>query len=669
VKAHFIPVYYLVSAAAIAPVLAQAADTSTSLDSMIVIGKQTTFNNSDLAGAVDAIGRDELEYEHVDDTMELFSKVPGVSFSRYNQGVINTDISIRGFAGDGSSPHAKLLIDGIPSNLHNGYSELDQLFPLGIDSVEIFKGTSDARYGLHNVAGNYSVSSRSDTDDNELEVTLGSFNTREVQGYYGAKQGKLTHNYFLGYRENEGFRDHTDLEKYTASGRWFYDVSDSTSIGFIARVSRYKGDAPGYLSKEDRRKRTSAASFADQDGGDKKIRHFSVHLNTALSESVDWSLKVYQQTFERERWVRFSELNTLQNRYDDQDHSGIISVLHWQLNDDWRLRWGADLEFQDVVEQRFGTLGQSRRRDSANVIRDRHYDFDTTGTYIKIDHELNSLFRWNAAIRVDRLDGDFDQFDALGNVESRDIYDFGSIVQPKVNLFLSPRSDVTLFANYGRSFQHPFGASAYAPAGTDTGAQDVSINDGWEIGGRWMVSENIELRLSHWQQKAKDELVNTDTGQENVGKTERKGFDLGLNWSVTERLYVWGNYSTTDSKIVNPDSSDAANIGNELRSIADFTASVGANYDITSALVARVHVDAQGDYYVNEENSGGKFGDYTLVHVGLDYETSWGGVNVQVNNLFDEFYEYVFDLNGDGTGTIHSPGDGINASVSLSYKF
>ncbi len=107
------------------------------MDSIVILGDQSAkADTSHLAGSTDFITREELEDAHIDDTMELFTKVPGVYFARYNQGIINTDIGIRGFAAEGSTPHAKLLIDGIPSNLHNGYSEMDQLFPLAIDSVE-----------------------------------------------------------------------------------------------------------------------------------------------------------------------------------------------------------------------------------------------------------------------------------------------------------------------------------------------------------------------------------------------------------------------------------------------------------------------------------------------------------------------------------------------------
>ena len=192
------------------------------IDTVLVIGSRFGdtggLNRGVLAGSYDVTTREELQDEHPNDTLELFNKTPGVSLSRYNQGIINTDVAIRGFAGDGTTPHAKLLIDGIPSHLHNGYGELDQLFPLGIGSIEVFKGTSDVRHGRFNTAGNYYVTSRTD-EATELQATYGSFESFEGQAYSGIKIGALTQNLFAGYRRTNGFRDHSDTSKYSVSGR------------------------------------------------------------------------------------------------------------------------------------------------------------------------------------------------------------------------------------------------------------------------------------------------------------------------------------------------------------------------------------------------------------------------------------------------------------------
>ncbi|MCM8537376.1 MAG: TonB-dependent receptor [Lentisphaeraceae bacterium] len=631
-------------------------------ETIVVIGDPEDVPLTDTVGSLDVLTAKEIKYEHVDDTLELFSKIPGVYLSRYNQGVINTDIAIRGFAGDGSSPHGKLLIDGIPSNYHNGYNELDQLFPFNISSIAVFKGTSDPRYGLNNVAGNYNVSTRQD-EAREIEMTLGSFNTQELQGYWGIVDDNFKHSYTAGIRDNEGYRDNTDLTKYALSGSWQWDFNESTNLRFIARHAHYDGDAPGYLDKQtasDHPKRSE--DYANQDGGEKETTHFSLHWTQGLSDDLDWKLKLYWQRYERERWVRFSEAGSLQNRYDEQDHMGVISTLDWYLNDDWTLTWGLDYEYQDVLEQRFATIGNTRTRGTAT--RDREYDFGVLGNYLKIAHRFSEKFRWNAAIRVDKIYGDFED-EMTG--QDRDIYDFGMIVQPKLNLLYSLTNSTLLFANAGRSFQHPFGASAYTAG--DRSDRDVSINDGWEAGMQWNYKTDFTVRLSYWQQKASDEYVTVDGDQKNVGETFRDGIDLSFSGQINEKWSYWGSYTYINSEIKKTSDTAADTEGNELRSIPDFTASLGVGYNWTKKLTTRLFFDLQGDYYVNEANEGGKFGDFAILNFSADYDLGWGTVKLQVNNLTDEQNEYVYDFSSDASSTIHSPGDGINGSVSLNIPF
>ena len=638
------------------------------LESVVVIGKAPPAFATDLAGSVDVLSQEELAYEHVNDTLELFNKAPGVYLSRYNQGIINTDIAIRGFAGDGVTPHARLLIDGIPANLHNGYNELDQLFPLGIASISVFKGTSDPRYGLYNIAGNYNVTTRQDAG-REIELTLGSYNTREAQGYAGFSSGAFTHSYAGGYRGGEGYRDHKDLDKYALAGQWQWQFDAAKSLQVIARQAVYEGNSPGYFNDRRRARANPRRSepFASQDGGKKESRHLSAHWSQDFGAAAQWELKAYTQTFERERWVRFSSRGALQNRYDDQKQWGLISTLSWQPAADWRLDWGADYEFQDVLEQRFRTLGNdSRRRDrsAAGVIRNRAYDFSSYGAYLQLLHEPSERLRWNIALRADWLGGDYRD---RASGERRDMFDFGAIIQPKFNIVYAPLDSVNVFANLGRSFQHPFGKAAYR--GVNDRSREVSINDGWEAGIQWSPAALLNLRLSYWRQNASNEFINVDGVNRNVGKTDRSGFDMAFNGSLNEAWSYWGNVALIDSEIARAATSQRAFEGNQLRGIPDYVASLGLNYQITPGLVARLHLDAQGDYYINEANTGGKFGDYALLSASADCDIGPVTVKLQLNNITNEYYAYVFDFGNDASFTVHSPGDGINGSVSVSWRF
>lgn len=634
------------------------------LETVVVIGKTIEAYQTELVGSVDVMSQEELAYEKVDDTLELFNKAPGVYLARYNQGIINTDIAIRGFAGDGVTPHAKLLIDGIPSNLHNGYNELDQVSPLAISSIAVFKGTSDPRYGLFNIAGNYNVFTRQD-DARELELTIGSYNTQEIQAYAGFSNDGFRHSYSAGYRTAEGYRDHTDLDKLTLSGSWEWQFDDTKTLRFIARHATYEGDSPGYINdpEEAEDNPESSADFARLDGGEKETNHLSMHWTQDFSDRISWSAKAYTQTFERDRWVRFSEGGSLSNRFDDQEQWGLLSTLDVSLTDDWTLSWGADYAYDDTLEQRFSTVSNDSR-DRAAPFRDRAYDLTNYGTYLQLSHEPGQNLRWNVSVRADRLDGDYE--DQLSGA-TRDIYDFGTIVSPNVNIVYSPADTINLFANAGRSFQHPTGAALYTEG--DTGARDVSTNDGWEIGTQWSPSEALTIRVSYWEQNASDEFITIDGTTSNVGETDRSGFDVAFNGDLTEAWSYWGSVTTIDTEIVVADDSLAAFKGNELRSIPEFTASLGVNYRITEKLVARLHLDAQGDYYINEANVGGKFGDYTLLSASADYDAGWGIIKFQLNNITDEYYSYAFDFANDAAFTIHSPGDGVNGSVSVNLSF
>lgn len=646
---------------------ANPSDEARRLDTIIVIGDATRTPELDLQGSLDIITRSEIGYENVNDTSALFNKIPGLYIARYNQGLVNSDIALRGFAGDGETPHVKLLIDGVPMNLHNGFGEMDQLFPTGIESITVFKGTSDPTVGLLGIAGNVRIQTREDVA-RELRLSYGSYDARELQGYAGFEDGPLTHSYTVGWRQTGGYRDGMDLDKRALGGRWALAIDDDTTLRAIVRTASYDGDSPGYLTRaESRAHPRQSASYASQDGGEKQTRHGSLHLDQRINEALDWSAKAYVNHFERERWVRFSAAQSLQNRFDDQHQKGVIVTARWAIDGNWTLDGGIDGETQEVIEQRFGTLGQQRIRNTAAVLRNRDFTFEHWGAWTRLGFRDDDRWGANLALRADRIGGDYLQFNAAGVPSARDILDFGTIVQPKLNAFVALGGTAQLFANAGRSFQHPLSADAFTAG--DRRAREVSINDGWEIGATWQPAAGAQLRLSYWEQAAKDEFVVVDGTARNVGETSREGWDLAADWRIDERWTLWGNLTTVDSAIVRPASNRLAFVGNDLRGIPDRTASLGVNLRATDTLTARIHLDHQGDYHVNEANLGGRFGGFTLLHASVEQRFGWGVLALQLNNLADRFHEYVFDFSENGTGTIHSPGDGRNATLSATIEF
>jgi len=625
-------------------------------EEVIVIGKSNEIQEVELSGSRDILARDQLENEHVNFTADLFKKIPGVYFSRFNQGIISANIAMRGFDGEGSSPHSKLLIDGIPSNLHVGYPEMDALFPMEIDHIEVVKGTFDPRFGLHNVAGNVQMYSRQSGDEKELELMYGSFDTYEAQGLYASESDNMDQTYFIGTRKTAGYRDHSDLEKTTVSGKWFYDVTEDVNIGLIARHFTYEADAPGYLSKTlAHQDPTASAIFSNTDGGDKTTDHLSLHLNYQVSDDIEWIVKAYHQSFDRHRWVKFTAAANQQERVEDEKQNGLISILSWTINPEWLVQWGIDYEAQDNLHQRF----VSNQRQRGAVSRNHQFDFNHYGSYLQVENQLTEKLQWNAGVRVNRYTGDFTN---LANNQHRDINDYGNLTQPAAGLNYQATPSLSLFANWGKTYQIGNGISAYALPGKDV---DASENTGSEIGFQLTPQIPFELRFSLWQQNASDELTAKSDGSgdfENVGKTERDGWEILLSWQPAGAWYLWTSYTKQEAILAEPGATNAAIKGNWLNHIPDYSAALGVDYQINSNWKVSLFNTTQSDSYVSNNSSLGKFGDYSLTELRIGFATGNHDINLQVTNLFDEYYEYVwFD-----TDTLHSPGDG--RAVNLSWR-
>lgn len=131
-----------------------------------------------LLTSVDLVHADALAAMAVQATWELFSLVPGTLLTGFDQGTTSGKVSLRGFNGEGEVNAVKLLIDGLPANGSGGnMPDLDMVFPLALQTIELVRGTNDARFGLHNVASNINLVTQRGGNDLQSRAARGSFNS------------------------------------------------------------------------------------------------------------------------------------------------------------------------------------------------------------------------------------------------------------------------------------------------------------------------------------------------------------------------------------------------------------------------------------------------------------------------------------------------------------
>jgi iron complex outermembrane recepter protein len=658
---------------------AMAQTTETSTDSTLTLGTVTITAPTagplaarSVFSSVDILGASVLQDQHVDYSWELLSRAPGVQVTQFKQGTDAGRFSFRGFNGEGRINAVKLLIDGIPSNDNaGGMPYLDAVSPLDIAAIEIVRGTNDPRYGLYNIAGNANVVTRIGGNDGRASVTLGSFGTKEVQLAKGIESGNWSQNYFLGYRDSKGYRDHADANKVSLAGKWFYTSDDSRwRAGLIARYYRNKALESGYLSyAEALNAPRSSPSYAASDRSEREIGQLSAHLDGELSSALSWSTKAYTNSYENQRWVRFSAKSVQQERDIDETHTGALTSLTWRPKVNWAheftLEGGLDVQRQSNKAQRY--LTKDRVRTSQP--RDWDFDLNTQGAYVQAVIRPIAALKIIPALRVDRVSGSFTNR-LSGAVFP--VNDYGLIKQPKLSAVYAFDPELSVYGNWGRTFQIGTGINAYR---TQVRNLKPSINDGWETGIKFSPASWLDGRVAYWEQRASGEVATVlgvngladPGGLGNVGKTLRKGYDIQFNARPNARTTAWMAYSRQVARITAPDPSAPSTLGKEIENVPHYLVSAGVDYQATDRLKLSTWANAQGAYYVDNTNTQGRFGQYALLNLGATYRlTPAADIQLQLKNVTNR--TYVYSWYDSGTSG-NAPGDGRAVYASLNWKF
>lgn len=623
----------------------------------------------DVLTSVDVLGADQANRGQVNYPWELFGRMPGVMLTEFRQGTTSGKFSMRAFNGEGEVNAVKLLIDGIPSNSNDGNMPYLDIVPIvDIAAVEVVRGTNDPRYGLHNIAGNANVITRTGGNYGTARLSYGSFATRDVQGALGIEKDGISQNYAVAFQRAEGYRDHAQNEKASFAGKWFYEPTDGNfRVGLIARHHWNSAQEPGYLTAADaRRDPDQSYGISATDGGERQANQLSAHLDAELRSDLSLSVKTYLNRLEDQRWVRFSAGVSQQERIVDETHYGVLSTLTWRAGatalGDLSVEGGVNVERQENKSQRYNTTDRTR----VSRTRDQDFDFDNVGGFVQATLRPIPQLRVIPAYRVDTFSGRFTN-NATGAQAA--INDYGLIHQPKLSLIYALTDTTSAYGNFGRTFQVGAGAGAYKV--TRTNDLSPSINQGWEFGLKFAPEKRFEGRVAVWQQTASDEarrkLNDPSNDIENVGRTRRRGLDVQAVVRTDDKTSAWASYSRQFSKILQADAASPASQGKEIDHVPHHLFSAGVDYDATQDLRLSAWLNAQTSYYLDRTNTTGRFGGYTLVNVAAAYRATKDiSVELTLKNLTNRYYEYVWH---DGTQSLHSPGDRRALYATMTAKF
>lgn len=645
----------------------ESESTVLSLGEVVVHAPAGPLSAQNVFSSVNIVPGQRLEDQMVTNNWQLFSLVPGVMLTQFGQGTTSGKLSMRAFNGEGEINAVKLLIDGVPSNSNDGNMPyIDLVPPIEIEALEVVKGTNDPRYGLHNIAGNASIITLRGGNYQRARLTAGSFGTVQAQAALGIERDGLTQNYAVSRQVSSGHRDHALADGTTFSGKWFAQLKPGTQIGLIVRHHQANAQEPGYLTAvQAHTDPTQSPSHNATDEDRRRMSQVALQAESALSDALHATAQVYMNDLYDLRYVRFSAAVSQQERLVDETHVGASTQLTWRLGQTAigrvTLAGGLDTERQNNHSDRYNTVNQVRIAQTRN----QQFDFNTAGGFVQAVISPTDRLTVIPAVRADVLWGTYTN--QLTGV-TYDMNNYGVIRQPKLSAIYKLNDHASVYGNWGRTFQVGVGTASYKVGNvTDL---DPSLNDGWELGIRFNGPARTQGRVAWWQQVASNEarrkLNDPANDSENIGRTLRKGLDIELNGHASSRMDWWLSTSLQTSQILKADAASLATEGKEIDHVPYLLYGAGVDYRPDERWRLSAWATGQSNYYLERTNTTGEFGAYALLNVSAAYQlSSSASVDVQIRNLTDRYYEYVWY---DGTQTLHASGPGRGIYLSLTLR-
>ena len=631
--------------------------------------------------SVDVLGSEQVEDKNVGNSWELVGQLPGVQLTETRMGAESGKATFRAFNGEGYINGIKVLIDGIPSNVNSGNQRfIDMIFPLEIDYIEVVRGTNDPRYGLHNIGGNINFGTRQGGNYTDTRLSAGSFDTREGQFALGREADNFAQNYFVAKQDSSGHRAHSDSDKYSLGAKWFLTSDDKRlKAGLVLRTYRHDAEEPGFLTAQEMAQdRDQSPRKNANDDTDRTMRHASAHLDWQITPDAFLSNKLYFNEYHDDRRVTFTSnpagTAPRQRRLWDEEQVGLLSTLTLRLGERAVVETGVSAERQDnrYRRLRYTYAVPSDFSTPAQTQNDDRYYLNNAGAYAQAILKLSDTIKVVPGLRLDKFTGHMPFKDGT----RAGLQDSGWIKQPKLSMVYSPRQDLSVYGNWGRSFQvlTGSGAPAYLVPGQTRFAP--SINTGKEIGIKLKPAARTELRLAAWRQDATDEVANMPATGTTVGlgETRREGLDLQLSSRPTDKLELWFSHSLQKAEVREAFTADGVSLaGKEVFSTPRTITNAGLDYRVSSKWRLGLQGRAQGSYFIDNLNAQGKFGGFVLFDASLRYALSErASIDVQVKNLANRrtayaWYDNFFWPAADAQA-MFAPGPGRAAYLSLNFK-
>ncbi len=636
----------------------------------------------------------EIELDQVIFQKDLLNSLSGVQIEQTGS-VIGHTTAIR--MPKTTSSYYLFLQDGIPVQSsgffnHNGlaYTTFQSA-----TSVDVLKGAGTALYGSDAVAAVINVQS-SKKPSKQKEVILKGMAGSNGYGSLSIEMSDTidendAYRASVGYMHSDGWRDHTNTNRYEANMRYDKKLNDENNLKIIFNASKTDAEQADSFSDYEYVESGSTAASDDPDyftaleKTDVKRKfdyaRLSVEWNNYSFEDVELSLTPYIR-YNRNRYIATWNDNLPSNDNEIKTF-GLLQKNVYEAS--WgRLIGGFDAEYTQsslLYNQDFD-LTVTSWSGSTTYTAGPLYDYDVTymaiAPYIHTEYDISSKIILSAGVRYDYNHYDYnnnladDSYDSSGKYFRRaDTTDSFSHLSPKLSLSYQPNKMTNIYLRYANGFRIPQASRLYSmQAGYENVKLDPETSNTYEIGLKKEFKNKTYFEIAAYYMLINDTITrytNATTGDryyDNGGSTVHKGIETTLESQLNKNWAMRIAYSYSMHNYIN----NATYDDNEIAQAPNHLANTRIIYTPSAVKGLRVMGEYQyvGSYWMNDAHDK-KYDGYRIVNLKTDYAYSKKvKLFAKITNLFDE--EYAVSASS-GWGDSYTPGDPRQFYAGLEYRW
>ena len=674
-------------------IIVQLHEEPIQLNEVVLISNQLDHQLKKTPSSVSMISKDQLNSNNQVNLAPVINQVAGVYM---HNATLNTNrITIRGIGARNLFGTSKIraYYQDIPLTNGSGETTIEDLELAGIGKIEILKGPTSSLYGagLGGSIGMIPDMGTFDQKSSGVDYLIGSFGLHKLIVDANLGTNRQSAKLLYSNTQSEGFRENNQFNRQSISLNSHIFSQENNQIVILANLIDLKAQIPSSLNIDSylNKPGSAAPAWARAKGYEKY---------TKLIIGLSW-----RHEFSENTRVMSSVFGNLINGYEarpfnmlDQNSNAIgfrSRVINSQLFFDRDLTWSAGVEiFKDFVSYKtFKNLYRDFPPNFGSVEGEILSNFNDHRSYINlflnVKYVLSQKTTFEMGLNLNKTQyklSDYfndDEHDFSGD------YGFQMIGSPRIGITHQLFEQVMLRSTISHGFSPPKLEETLLPDGLIN--TDIRPETGWnyEIGSRGVfVKGKLQYDLVFYRMDIANLLVARRTGDDqfiglNAGKTDHRGMELSLNYSICENsllsLYLINALSIHDYSFKEFVDGDADYSKNDLTGVPDKTFNSQMNLETKSGLFAHLNYQYVGSIPINDDNSV-YAKPYQLVNTKVGWKKAFNdqirlSIYAGINNVFDEKYASMLQINalsfGNAQPRYYYPGEPINYYLGTRFLY